>query len=45
MVPLSHGVIDNGKLGDAAVAPGIVTEAVADLEQRLPGPVTTSENW
>jgi hypothetical protein len=32
-------------LDDAFVAPGIVTEALADVGQEAPGPLPTSEIW
>jgi len=40
-----HGLIDNGKLDEGFVAPGIVTEALADIWHEAPGPLPTSENW
>jgi hypothetical protein len=45
MVPLLQGAMASGKFGDAAVAPGSVTEDVTEVGQLVSFPVGTSEYW
>jgi hypothetical protein len=45
MVPLLHGTMASAKFGDAAVAPGTVTDAVDDMGHEVSFPDGTSEYW
>ena len=45
MVPLSQGAMVNGKFGDATVAPGTVTDDVAEEGHDVSLPAGTSEYW
>lgn len=44
-MPLLQAVIDSGMGADALVAPGVVTDSVADMGQPVSVPVITSEYW
>ena len=45
MVPLLQGPMASWKLGEAAVEPGMVTEADSEEGQLVSEPAGTSENW
>lgn len=45
MVPLSQGAMVSGKLADATVAPGTVTDDVTEDGHVVSLPVGTSEYW
>jgi hypothetical protein len=45
MVPLAHGEMARAKVGEALVAPGMVTLAVSEAGQLVSFPAGTSENW
>ena len=45
MVPLPQGSIESANDAEAAVAPGIVTDADSELGQLVSLPTGTSENW
>ncbi len=45
MVPLLQGSRLSANVGDAVVAPGMVTVAISELGQLVSLPVGTSEIW
>ena len=45
IVPLPQGAMASWKVGDAVVAPGIVTLADSEVGQLVSEPTGTSENW
>ncbi len=45
MVPWLHGSRFRANVGDAVVAPGMVTVAISELGQLVSVPTGTSENW
>ena len=45
MVPLLQGSMARANVGEATVAPGIVTEADSEVGQLVSAPTGTSENW
>ncbi len=45
MVPLLQGSMASWNVGEAAVAPGIVTVADSEVGQLVSAPTGTSENW
>ena len=45
MVPLPQGAMASANVGEAAVAPGMVAEAISELGQPVSAPTGTSENW